>query len=216
MTQFIYLHGFASGPGSKKASVFKKRFDQIPAPLTIPDLQGEDFRQMTLSTQIKGVTDCMDRYPGQRFGLIGSSMGGYVAALTAQFRTDVAAMYLMAPGFNFLKRWRERLSSDPSDPRAVPSVIRVFHYRYNRTMELDAGIFQDAERWEKLSLNRELPTRVVHGLRDETVDIAESRKFAQDHPWCRLKELDAPHDLISHLDWIVADCLEFFHEEDLF
>ena len=26
MTEFIYLHGFASGPGSQKARVFKDRF----------------------------------------------------------------------------------------------------------------------------------------------------------------------------------------------
>ena len=109
VSQIIYLHGFASGPGSRKAVEFKKCFDEISVSLAIPDLEGGDFQRLSLSGQIKIINDCMDQYPGERFGLIGSSMGGYLAALMAQMRNEVFAIYLMAPGFNFLKRWRTQL-----------------------------------------------------------------------------------------------------------
>ena len=215
MTQFIYLHGFASGPGSKKAMEFKQRFDSDSIPLTVPDLEGGDFQRLSLSGQIKIIDDCMSQYPGKQFGLIGSSMGGYLAALVAQTRLKVACIYLMAPGFNFLKRWRARVQADFKGLNVMPDLIPVFHYRYNKDMLLSMDIFQDAEQWDGLDLDRKLPTRIVHGIHDDTVDISESRKFAESHPMCQLQELDSDHQLLSHIDWIVEDALSFFRKEKL-
>ncbi len=157
----------------------------------------------------------MDQFPGERFGLIGSSMGGYLAALVAQTRKNVAAIYVMAPGFNFIKRWRERVQGHLKGPNSIPDLIPVYHYRYNKDMLLSTDIFRDAEKWDRLDLNRKLPTRIVHGIHDDTVDISESRRFAESHPMCQLRELDSDHQLLSHIDWIVEDALKFFRDEKL-
>ncbi len=215
MTKFIYLHGFASGPGSKKATEFKKRFDQISINLTVPDLEGGDFQRLSLSSQIKIINDCMDTFPEKQFGLIGSSMGGYLAALMAQMRQEVQAIYLMAPGFNFLERWRTKVRGEKSAHEDIPGLIKVFHYRYNKEIALSTEIFSDAEKWEKMPLDRNLPTRIVHGIHDDTVDIVESRKFVAAHSWCQLQELDSDHQLLSHVGWIVEDCIQFFGNEKL-
>ena len=215
MAKIIYLHGFASSPGSKKAAEFKKYFNDHSVPLTIPDLEGGDFQRLTLSRQIKIIADCLDQNPGEEFAIIGSSMGGYLAALMAQIRKDVAAIYLMAPGFNFLKRWRDRINIDFKGFNEIPDLIKVFHYRYNKDMQLSTDIFRDAEKWDRLALDRVLPTRIVHGIDDDTVDISESRKFKQAHPWCQLMELESDHQLLSHIDWIVEDCFKFLKSESL-
>ena len=47
MTEFIYLHGFASGPNSSKAQAFKKRFEKLDITFHIPDLQEGDFENLT-------------------------------------------------------------------------------------------------------------------------------------------------------------------------
>jgi len=52
MTEFVYLHGFASGPSSQKASAFKKKFKEIGISIYIPDLEGGNFENMTLSSQL--------------------------------------------------------------------------------------------------------------------------------------------------------------------
>ena len=215
MTQFIYLHGFASGPGSKKAKKFKNRFASASIPLSVPDLEGGDFQRLSLTKQVKIIDDCMGQYPGERFGLIGSSMGGYLAALMAETRGEVAAIYLMAPGFNFLKRWRDRFQGHLKGANAIPDLIPVYHYRYNKDMLLSTDIFSDAEKWDRLALDRAVPTRIVHGVHDDTVDISESRKFAQSHPMCQLQELDSDHQLLSHIDWVVEDALSFFQDKGL-
>ena len=186
MTEFIYLHGFASGPNSNKARVCKKKFEQLNIPLHIPDLKEDDFENLTLSRQIQLVQTIIDGDQNKNFGLIGSSMGGYVATLIPQTREQVKALYLMAPGFNFLTRWREKLNLYESPQE----YISVFHYRYNKEVLLNTQLFRDAETWESTPLDRKIPIRIAHGLHDEAVSIEESRNFARDRPYCKLKELD--------------------------
>ncbi len=215
MTEFIYLHGFASGPGSQKACVFKDRFEKARLPLTIPDLQQSDFENLTLTKQVSLVQGIIDGKPGTRFALIGSSMGAYIAALIAETRKEIKALYLMAPGFNFLNRWMENMGWDKNHLNSIQDLIRVFHYSYNAEVNLKTDLFRDAMNWDSLPLNRNIPTRLIHGLHDETVSIQESRDFARSRPWCQLKELDSDHGLLSCIDWIVADCMEFFRSENL-
>ena len=214
MIQFVYLHGFASSPQSKKASAFKNRFAELGLPLTVPDLEGGDFKHLTISRQLKIIEKTLDSFAGISFALIGSSMGGYLAALTAQIRPEVKGAYLMCPGFNFMKRWRSALSGEIQKEGGT-GLIQVFNYRYNKTMELDLGIFKDAEKWEEVEYKRPVPTRIVHGIHDDTVDIGESRNFTRKHPWASLKEVDSDHGLLSHLDWILDDCLNFFKVQGL-
>ena len=215
MIQFVYLHGFASSPQSHKATAFTKRFKELGVPLAVPDLEDGDFKHLTISRQIQVIEKTLDSFPGATFALIGSSMGGYLAALAAQVRPDVEATFLMCPGFNFIKRWRSVAMSGEVHREGDADLIRVFNYRYNKTMELDLGIFEDAETWETVEFEKPVPTRIVHGIHDDTVDIEESRKFAQKNPWVSLKEVDSDHGLISHLDWILDDCVNFFSVQGL-
>ncbi len=212
MTRFLYLHGFASSPGSFKASRFKKEFSKRGIDLIVPELDGGNFENLTVSSQIKIARQCLDQFPEDRYGLIGSSMGGYLAALLAQSNPNVAAMYLMAPGFNFTARWAEKVRCEFGEDGAIPGLIKVFHYRYNDFRWLSTGLFADAAAWDRLELDRSLPCKIVHGVHDDTVDIEESRRFAATRPWVRLVELDSDHTLMSRIGWIVEDCFEFFSE----
>ena len=211
MTEFIYLHGFASGPGSNKAKAFKKRFDELGISIHVPDLQQGDFENLTLTGQIELVQGIIDKKKDKKFGLIGSSMGGYLASLIAQTRESVQALFLMAPGFNFLNRWRKKLDISKTTDELIP----VFHYRYNKEVRLNTYLFRDAETWESLPLDRKIPTFIVHGLHDETIDIEESRDFVRGKSFCSLKELDSDHGLLSCIDSIIEDSLGFFNQQKL-
>ena len=210
MTEFVYLHGFASGPSSKKASAFKNKFKEIGVSLNTPDLEGGNFENMTLTSQVNIVLDLLDQFQCKKVCLIGSSMGGYLATLVAQRRVEIKATYLMAPGFSFLERWMRSLKLDYDDETCWDPKIQVFHYRYDETKYIRTDIFKDAKNWNTLDLNREIPFRIVHGTHDEVVPIDESKKFVSRRPWCSLKELDSDHGLLSHLQWVVDDCMAFF------
>ena len=210
MTEFVYLHGFASGPSSKKASAFKNKFKEIGVSLNTPDLEGGKFENMTLTSQVNIVVGLLDQFQCKKVCLIGSSMGGYLATLVAQRRVEVKATYLMAPGFNFLERWMRSLKLDFDDETCWDPKIQIFHYRYDETKYIRTDIFKDAKNWRSLGLKREVPSRIVHGTHDEVVPIDESKKFISRRPWCSLKELDSDHGLLSHLEWVVDDCMAFF------
>ena len=205
----IYLHGFASSPSSKKASFFKDQFSKLSIPLTIPDLQEGEFENLTITSQINVVQKIMSSRPERKFVLIGSSMGGYLAAHLAQINLEVVALYLMAPGFNFLERWKKSLINSSSDLNDLPEYIEVFHYGVDKNVRLNTHIFKDAELWEQKKFSRKIPTRIVHGLHDDTVAIEVSREYARRQTWCNLEELDSDHSLISHIKWIVKDCQNF-------
>ena len=47
MSRIVYLHGFASGPSSRKARFFAERFAELGIGLEIPDLAQGDFARLT-------------------------------------------------------------------------------------------------------------------------------------------------------------------------
>jgi len=210
MTEFVYLHGFASGPSSKKATAFKNKFKEIGVSLNTPDLEGGNFENMTLTSQVNIVLDLLDQFQCQKVCLIGSSMGGYLATLVAQRRVEIKATYLMAPGFNFMERWMRSLKLDYDDETFWDPKVQIFHYRHDENKYIRTDIFKDAKIWRSLGIKREVPSRIVHGTHDEVVPVDESKKFVSQRPWCSLKELDSDHGLLSHLQWIVDDCMVFF------
>ena len=97
----------------------------------------------------------------------------------------------------------------------IPECINVFHYRYNEERLLNSQIFKDAEQWDNISFQRKVPTRLIHGIYDESVDIQVSREFSTRRPWCEFLELNSDHGLLSHIDWLVRDCREFFKKTKL-
>ena len=209
MAKFIYLHGFASSPSSIKALAFKNKFNEIGVSLAVPDLDEGDFKNMTLTRQMNTLFHCIDQFQDSDVCVIGSSMGAYLAVLAAQKRVNIFAIYLMAPAFNFLGRWMQKLNFDYEDESSWDSLIPVFHYRYGETRQIKTRLFSDARIWSRLELKRKLPTRIVHGIFDEVVPVNESRKFISAHPWCSLYELNADHGLLACIDLIVEDCLFF-------
>ena len=85
--RLIYLHGFASGPMSNKAQFFRRRFEEIGVEMQIPDLSEGNFETLTISGQLRVIERIAG---GADVRLIGSSMGGYLAALYAARHPEVS------------------------------------------------------------------------------------------------------------------------------
>src|SRR5437762_2534157 len=61
--------------------------------------------------------------------LMGSSLGGYLAALfAATHPTAVDRLILMAPAFNFLERWKTRLSPEEFALWKMQGWTPIYHY----------------------------------------------------------------------------------------
>jgi pimeloyl-ACP methyl ester carboxylesterase len=205
MSRLVYLHGFASGPASRKAQFFQERLAELGIGLEIPDLAEGDFSRLTLSGQLR-VVERASR--GGPVVLIGSSMGGYLAALYASRHPEVEKLALLAPAFSFSSRWLETLGQAAAEEWERTGVLKVFHYGEGREMPLGHQIIEDALQYEAYPHCAQ-PTIIFHGKKDRVVPPEYSAAFAGQNPSATLHLMESGHELTDVLDDIWMEMERF-------
>jgi pimeloyl-ACP methyl ester carboxylesterase len=205
MDPILYLHGFASGPGSSKAGYFQRFLQAAGRSVEIPDLAAGDFAHLTLSGQLAVIERAA---AGRSVSLIGSSMGGYLAALYAARHSEVARVVLLAPAFGFARRWRTHLGEEAVAHWRETGWMEVFHYGENRSVNLGYQLLEDADPYEDYPVFPQ-PTLIFHGAKDDVVPARYSEEFARGRPNVRLEILDSGHELTDVLDYMAPKVLDF-------
>lgn len=200
----VYLHGFASGPSSQKARFFRKRFREQGVELEIPDLAEGDFERLTITGQLAVLEKLAD---GREISLMGSSMGGYLAALYAA-KYPVRKLALLAPAFGFARRWAETMGRDQTEQWQRTGFIELYHYGDRRQRRLGYQLFEDALRYPDYP-DFSQPALIFHGRRDTVVPHAYSVQFAASHSNAKLFLVDSGHELLDALDTIWAETRGF-------
>lgn len=209
--RLLYLHGFASGPGSKKGVAVAERFARRGLEVTrldlrVPSLERLDFTAMLARTRaaLGGARD--------RALLVGSSLGGLTAARVAEQDARVFALVLLAPAFGFGERWRRHLGDDGWQRWMDDGWLEVHDHATGAPTRVHADfargvLAHDAadHGWPDVRV----PTLILHGLHDDVVPVEASRRFAAGKPHVRLVELDDGHELVASLPRIL-DELEAF------
>jgi uncharacterized protein len=196
MTPIVYLHGFASSPSSSKARYFRDLLERSGAIVTIPDLADGDFEHLTITGQL----DLLDRaVGGRRVNLMGSSMGGWLAALYAARHPEVQRLVLLAPAFGFNRRWPERLGAAEMDRWRREQALEVFHYGEGRTCRIGFQLIEDAARYDDFP-DVHQPTLIFHGATDDIVPASYSQEFAKIRPNVTLDVVNSGHDLLNVLE----------------
>jgi pimeloyl-ACP methyl ester carboxylesterase len=201
----IYLHGFASSPQSSKAQFFRRRFEELGVEMRIPDLNQGDFEHLTLGGQLRLIEEVAT---GDDVCLMGSSMGGYLAALYAARHTEVSKVALLAPAFGFARRWRAMLGeAKVQEWRRSGSLP---HYHYGEKMERNLGyeLLEEAEQYEDYPLVRQ-PALIFHGRADDVVPCEYSQEFAERNSQVQLRIVESGHELLNVLDLMWEEVREF-------
>ncbi len=192
----IYLHGFASGPMSSKAQFFRRRFAEMGIEMQIPDLNEGNFERLTISRQLRAIEKLA---VGPDVRLMGSSMGGYLAALYAARHAEVSRVVLMAPAFGFARRWPLRLGEQTVAEWKKTGWLPIYHYGDKMQRRVGYELLADAEQFEDYPDVRQ-PALVFHGRDDDVVPCEYSQEFARLHPQVDLHEMDSGHELINVLE----------------
>jgi hypothetical protein len=194
----IYLHGFASSPQSRKAQFFADQLRGERFRVEIPDLAGGDFEHLTVTGQLAIVAQLLEN--GGPAILIGSSLGGYLAALSAARHPEqVERVILLAPAFGFYELWTRDLGQERLKSWRKNGSIPVFHYGEGREMPLAFDLMEDAAKFEGFPEIRQ-PGLLFHGVDDPVVPIVNSRRYAGSLPNIHLVELRSGHELTDVLD----------------
>jgi uncharacterized protein len=201
----VYLHGFASGPSSKKAQLFGRRLEALDIRVDIPDLAEGNFRGLTITGQLQAVERCC---AGEPVSLVGSSLGGYVAALYAARHPEVTSVVLMAPAFGFARRWTESLDADAVRRWEQSGAMKVMNYAAGAEAEIGWQLVEDGRRYEDEPDVRQ-PALIFHGRKDDVVPVEYSERFAAERPNVRLRVMDSDHELWDVVETIWEESRAF-------
>lgn len=190
----LYLHGFASGPGSHKAQAVLKWAAAQGVAVAAPDLNGPDFSTMTVGSQVALAGTALAGLARPTV-VVGSSLGGYVAALLAGEQSTLAGALLMCPAFGFVPRLLERLGPVAVAQWQARGTTAVYHHSERAEREVAYSLVEEALRWPDTPVVC-VPTVVVHGIRDPDVPVEQSRRYAAARPdLVTLVEVEDDHTL---------------------
>jgi pimeloyl-ACP methyl ester carboxylesterase len=209
--RWLYLHGFGSGPESTKARALAAHYASRGITLERLDLRKPSLEHLRLAAIVEHVRARIGT-ERDRAVLIGSSLGGLSACRVAEQDARVCALVLMAPAFQLTQRWRERLGEVGWSAWQATGWLDTTDYRDGSRARIDFGFVEEMDRidakdggWPDVRV----PTLIVHGVKDETVRIEQSRAFARGKRHVRLVEVDDGHDLTVSLARIQAEADAF-------
>ncbi|HLW77882.1 MAG TPA: YqiA/YcfP family alpha/beta fold hydrolase [Bryobacteraceae bacterium] len=207
--RIVYLHGFASGPRSNKAQFFRAKFAERGVDCEIPQLDQGDFESLTVSGQLQVVDEAVASLtPGDPVILMGSSLGGYLAAAYAARHPNVGKLVLLAPAFQFPSRWRKRFEGAEMDEWKRTGGKNFYHYAFGEERRLGYRFVEDAAQYED-EPDFPQPALILHGTRDDVVPPEVSESFVGRHPNASLRLVDSGHALTDVLDTLWAETSQF-------
>ena len=204
----VYLHGFASGPSSRKACAIRDQFTAQGVEIEVPDLTPgqRGFESSSPRSMLGVVQACLGARPGPH-ALVGSSLGGYLSALQASQDPRIARLVLLAPAFRLFDRWNARLTpAELADWRGVG--LEVDHYVTNDRRRLGWQFHEGAAGLPPFP-EVKVPALVIAGRRDESIPLEDIEAWVARTPTARLVVVDDGHELSGSLDLIQRQAWEF-------
>ncbi len=204
--RYAYLHGFGSSPLTKKGVRLAGALAEKGLVLERPDLNRPSFAKLSPRAALDAITEMAG---GDTWSIMGSSMGGYLAARWASLHPEqVKKLVLLCPGFELASRWPaivgpERMARwkregsllfPDGEGRPVP--VHYAFYEEGRTLPERPRVT--------------CPARIYHGVHDEVVPIETSRAYVEENPHVELVELDDDHALLASIDRILRETMTFF------
>jgi pimeloyl-ACP methyl ester carboxylesterase len=201
--KILYGHGFASGPLSAKGRALRAFLAGAPRGLDVDllDLRVPSPTGLRLSRMIETALAAIG--DAERVLAVGSSLGGLTMAHAAARDPRIVGTVLLAPAFRLVERWKQRMGDADWDAwRARGTWPFDDHAHPGATLDVEFAFMEDAARVDTDWPDVRVPTTIVHGVRDETVDPELSRAFAATRPNVTRVEVDDDHQLLRSLDVI--------------
>ena len=201
--RLLYLHGFASSPGSSKAVRFAEHAaGRFGLEVERLDLRVPSFEHLRLSEMVNTVRARIGD-AGERVVVMGSSLGGLTAAHVAAADPRVCGLVLLAPAFRIAETWEKRLG--PAGFRAWKETgwLAVDDHALGTKGRVDFGFIEELGRIAAALPDVRIPALVIHGAHDDVVPPSASEELTVGRPHIRRVVVDDGHELRSSIDlWL--------------
>jgi len=176
-----------------------------------PDFNEPSFETLTITRMLGQTASAIDAAPAGPIALIGSSLGAFVAvhAAAADRARRIDRLVLLAPALDFGGNRLRQMGQHGIDEWRRLGKVPFFHYAFNEPREVGFGLYEDAARYDALTIDVTVPALVFQGRRDELVDHRMVEQWAQSRPNVDLRLLDDDHQLLASMDRIWAETVAF-------
>jgi pimeloyl-ACP methyl ester carboxylesterase len=121
----------------------------------------------------------------------------------------------MAPAFELAARWEARIGTAAWAAWKTSGFLAVDDPARNQKSRVHWGFVEELARidaelgpWPDVRV----PTRIVHGTRDDIVDISVSRTWSVDRRHIKLVEVNDGHELTLSIPRILDEANDFFRD----
>jgi len=210
MIDVVYLHGFASSASSSKATWFKSRFAERGIVQRTPDFNQPDFSSLTITRMVEQVERELASMGERPVVLIGSSLGAFVAVQVARRQEEkIDRLVLLAPALDFSGNRLRDLGDRGLEEWQRTDELNVFHYGLGRMMPVRYALFEDAQKYDAMSVQLTQPVLIFQGRQDTAVDAAMVERWARARAGVELRLFDDDHQLLASLDEIWKETARF-------
>ena len=172
--------------------------------MELPDLNAPSFSRLSITAMLARLDQLFD--DASPLSLIGSSMGGYLAARWAEQNPGrVDRLLLLCPGFGLNTRWPDLIGRDAFENWQT-SGWHPFPNGAGILEKVHFGLIEDALTHPPYP-KATCPTTIIHGDQDETVPVETSKIYVQNYPAVDLKIVDDDHRLTNSIDMIATTAL---------
>jgi pimeloyl-ACP methyl ester carboxylesterase len=218
----LWVHGFGSHRGGEKAEAVRAECERRQWAFASFDFRGHgnssgtmlELRASNLLHDLAAVRAWLAAKGHSRFGLVGSSMGGFASAWFAkQNAACVVGCVLLAPAFGFLQRRWDSLS--PAEQAEWQRTGRRTVQNEWLTTEISIELVAERDHFRPAELMRDwkTPSLLFHGFGDTVVPPSDSLSFVEqvDYPHVELRLLkDGDHRLTAYKHAIATATGDFF------
>ncbi len=208
----IYLHGFASSPSSSKATWYRRELAALGIDFRCPDFNQPSFETLTITRMLEQTRAAIETAADGPIALVGASLGAFVAlhAAAADRTGRVDRLILLAPAIDFGGNRLRQFGEHGIDEWRRTGKLTVYHFSDGTLRDVGFGLYEDAARYDALTLDVSLPALAVQGRRDDIVDPRAVEQWASTRPYVDLRLVDDDHQLKAVMPYIWDESVKFF------
>jgi len=197
----ILCHGFTTGKEGNTYVRLEKMLNEKGISTFRFDFFGHgesegNFEEITTSEAVDDILNAIQflKASGYRkIGLVGSSFGGLASMVAASNTNDLYVLALKSPVSDYSSLFDAQHDKQEIELETWKEKGFVYFTNGNgRERKLNYSFFEDAKkiRGYESAKNIELPTLIVHGDKDETVPVEQSKRTANLIENCRLELIE--------------------------